>query len=122
VVFLCLYFVIAATFYAVIVWVPGTAPSLKNTVKMLGISGDALAIGILAWTALVDGYSKEKYIDEYRFRAKGKFPGWSDLDIDRRLGTWHAKLLKRTSKILEVKVGAALAAAGAIVAFVGDFL
>ena len=119
--YIVLYALIAAAFYVLLVGL--AAPlTLGNALKMAGISGDALAIALLALTQMVEGYSKETYIGAYFPPARREFPAaWSDDQVRIQLGVWHTKLRARTSRILKVSVGAAIAALGVLLAFLGDF-
>ncbi len=119
--YIVLYGLLAVAFYVAVVG-PAAPLTLGNVLKMAGISGDALAVALLALTQMVEGYSKEAYIAAYLDRARREFPAaWTDDQVKLQLGVWHTKLRARTSRILKVSVGAAIAALGVLLAFLGDF-
>ena len=95
-----------------------------DLMKIFGIDGNGLAVGILMFSLAVEGYSQKTYVDTYLTKARN-LPEYKDKEeeeIRNILKNFHGILKITTSNILKTNVGATLVALSTIVKFIGDFV
>jgi len=94
-----------------------------DLMKIFGIDGNALAVGILIFSLAVDRYSQKTYVDTYLTKARN-LAAYKDTEEEKIrdiLRNFHGVLRMTTSNILKTNVGATLVALSTIVKFIGDF-
>lgn len=117
-----LYAGLVVLYLAISTYVIGAALTLSGVLKVVGLVGDGIALGVLLVSSVVERSSQERYVAAYTKRAKDLYPKDSDAQTKTRLEEFFGILKSKTSNILKLDVGSILLAVSTVLAFVGGLV
>lgn len=103
-------------------FVIGTALTLSGVLKVVGIVGDGMALGVLVVSSMVQRASQDGYVAAYTKVARKVYPNYSDAQLKQALEDLFGKMKDRTGNVMKLDVGSILLAVSTILAFVGGLL
>ena len=103
-------------------FVIGTALTLSGVLKVVGIIGDGMALGVLVVSSMLQRASQDKYVAAYTKTARKMYPSYSDTQLKQALEDLFGKMKDRTGNVLKLDVGSILLAVSTVLAFVGGLI
>lgn len=103
-------------------YVIGAALTLSGVLKIVGLVGDGIALGVLLVSSMVERSSQERYVVAYMNRAKTLYRNDSEAQIKKRLEDFFGIMKNRTGSVLKLDIGSILLAVSTILAFVGGLV